>query len=359
MQIRALALSLTAALALTSAARAQRLGVGDPAPRILVSEWIKGEPVKTFAEGKPYVVEFWGTWCPPCVSSIPHINEIQKKHAAEGLTIIGVAINERSMDKVRKFVADMGPKMDYRVAVDEANGAMSANWLTAAGQTSVPTAFLVDRKGNIAWIGHPMQMDESVDKLVAGTLDVKAAREEAIKAKELDKKLNALQERLGQAMAKNDFKGAVVIVDEAMQVDPRLVVQLAPLRFDLLLKTEDFERAYAYARKAVKETLWEEPVALNSIAWAIVDPRRTDLKKRDLDLALLVAERLVAFTENKDFGALDTLARVQFTRGEVAAAVGTMDRAIALAAEDPNAKAQLERNRAEFEKALEEVAGTR
>ena len=61
----------------------------------------------------------------------------------------------------------MGDKMDYRVAMDKVpdgdvrgqNGAMAKNWMIAAGQNGIPTAFIVDRDSKIAWIGHPMEIE--------------------------------------------------------------------------------------------------------------------------------------------------------------------------------------------------------
>ena len=70
---------------------AQTLKVGDPAPKIEVKSFVKGEPVKTFEAGKTYVVEFWATWCGPCKTSIPHLSELQKKHPA--VTFIGVSVS--------------------------------------------------------------------------------------------------------------------------------------------------------------------------------------------------------------------------------------------------------------------------
>src|SRR5947208_1155637 len=54
------------------AADAPTLHVGDRAPGLSVSKWLKGEPVTQFQPGKVYVVEFWATWRQPCIKSIPH-----------------------------------------------------------------------------------------------------------------------------------------------------------------------------------------------------------------------------------------------------------------------------------------------
>src|SRR5579885_2983131 len=96
--------------------RAQTLGVGDPAPKLQVKSFIKGEPVKEFQAGKNYVVEFWATWCGPCKATIPHLTELQKKHPE--VAFIGVSVFESDQSAVEPFVKEMGDRMDYRVALD-------------------------------------------------------------------------------------------------------------------------------------------------------------------------------------------------------------------------------------------------
>src|SRR5688500_17551275 len=86
------------------------LKVGDPAPKLDVLAWLKGEPVENFKPGHVYVIDFWATWCVPCIQAMPHLSDLQKKYAGK-LTVIGVSARE--MDKstsapdveaVRKFV---------------------------------------------------------------------------------------------------------------------------------------------------------------------------------------------------------------------------------------------------------------
>ena len=162
-------------------ARGQSLAVGDPAPKLHVKSFMKGEPIASLEPGKFYVVEFWATWCGPCRVSIPHLTELQKKHP--DVAFIGVSIWEQDQNAVKPFVDTMGDQMAYRVAIDaipengDANdGIMATRWMKAAGQGGIPTAFIIDKGGKIAWIGHPMSMDEPLEKIVNGSWDLMAAR---------------------------------------------------------------------------------------------------------------------------------------------------------------------------------------
>src|ERR1700688_3375629 len=94
-------------LAIAAAARADgpRLGIGSPAPKLEVQEFVKGDPVKQFDKNKIYVVEFWATWCGPCRTSIPHLSELQKKN--KDVTFIGVSVWESDQSKVKPFVEEM------------------------------------------------------------------------------------------------------------------------------------------------------------------------------------------------------------------------------------------------------------
>jgi thiol-disulfide isomerase/thioredoxin len=162
--------TLFSGIAVSSAAT---LAVGNTAPKLQTGQWVQGEPVKDFQKGKAYIVEFWATWCGPCRSSIPHLNEIFSKYKDKGLVVIGQNCWERDETLVPPFIKQMGPKMSYRVALDDKSsdkkGAMAKTWMEAGGRTGIPSAFLVDTQGKIAWIGHPMSLKEqTIETVLAG-----------------------------------------------------------------------------------------------------------------------------------------------------------------------------------------------
>ncbi|MGH7151710.1 MAG: TlpA family protein disulfide reductase [Planctomycetota bacterium] len=150
------------------------LKVGDPAPPIVVDKWVKGEPVGSFEKGKAYVVEFWATWCPPCLQSIPHLTKLQKKY--KNVIFMGIAASERGsgegdadrrLEGLETFVKAQKDKMEYRVAFD-GRREMAKTWMDAAGQGGIPCAFLVDEEGKVRWIGHPMEMEKPLKALAGG-----------------------------------------------------------------------------------------------------------------------------------------------------------------------------------------------
>jgi thiol-disulfide isomerase/thioredoxin len=174
------ALAVVFGLCVARASAEGPLLVGDKAPKFEVKEFVKGDPVQKFDKDKVYVVEFWATWCGPCRTSIPHLTELQKKY--KDVTFIGVSAFENDQKKVKPFVEEMGEKMDYRVALDSvpdggdrADGKMAKNWMLAAKQGGIPTAFIIDGEGRIAWVGHPMEMEEPLKKIVDKKWDLEAA----------------------------------------------------------------------------------------------------------------------------------------------------------------------------------------
>ena len=163
---------LVAAIAITASSSAWgQLKEGDAAPKLQVGKWAQGEPVKEFAGDKVYIVEFWATWCGPCVASIPHLDEIHRKYKDKGLVVIGQNVMEQDDTAIPAFITKMAGKMSYRVATDDKSageGAMAKNWLEAAEQNGIPCAFVINKKGRIASIGHPMELkEETIEALLA------------------------------------------------------------------------------------------------------------------------------------------------------------------------------------------------
>lgn len=108
--------------------------------------------------GKPLLLEFWATWCPPCRKSIPHLNEIHAKYKDRSLMVVGVTDEPNAV--IKKFQKDV--PMDYAVATDT-GGRLNEKM----GVSSIPTAFLINKSGEIVWEGHPGKLtDADIEKIL-------------------------------------------------------------------------------------------------------------------------------------------------------------------------------------------------
>lgn len=342
-------------LANLGTAKAQDLNVGDKAPALTLSKFVKGEPVEKFEPGKAYVIEFWATWCGPCRQTIPHLTELQKKY--EDVTFIGVDVYEPNPEEVIPFVEEMGDKMDYRVALDSVpegqqpqDGLMAKNWMDAAGQAGIPTAFIVNQEGQVAWIGHPIEMEEPLAQIAKGEYDLAAAIKEQQDSKMVQQELGDLMNKLRRAESPDAIKALMPELDQLVERHPAMAPQLSMLKFNILAAIGEEADAVSAGEKLLEGELGQEPQILNNIAWSLVAPNRgVEPGPKAIELASQAIAKAVEKTEGQDWALLDTLARVQFLQGNVAQALATQEKAVELAGDeadrDPGVKSRLEEYR--------------
>lgn len=320
-----------ALLALGAFAHADTLKVGDAPPAMKVAKWVKGDAVTKFDAKKTYVVEFWATWCGPCIQTIPHLTELAKKH--KDVPFAGISVWENRpgdtsttyQDKVVKFVKDMGAKMDYNVGYDDVEGTMAKTWMEAAGQDGIPTSFVV-HEGKVAWIGHPTELGEVLDKIKAGKFDAKAVAAEREAREAENKKMQAAMGPVFAAAGAGDFAKAVAELDKALAENPKWEPMVATLKLDLL-RNKSEEEYYAYAKKLADGIYKDDSMMLNQIAWSIVEDD-SGLKKPDYAMAIQVATRASELTKNENSMILDTLAFAYFKSGKVDDAIKWQELAI-------------------------------
>jgi len=312
------------------------LFVGDKAPEMVVNRWVKGAAINDFEDGQVYVIDFWATWCGPCIASIPHINAIQEKYAKDGVNVIGCAIwqSEKTQDarekKVSDFVEKQGDKMSYTIAVDDETW-MSDHWMKSAGRNGIPSVFIINREGRVAWVGHPSGMDKPLAEIVDGTWDLAAAAKTFKNEVASVNAMKALMNTHTQASKTNNWEPCITAIDTFIDehgAGPRV----SSMKFDVLLTgVKDKAAAYAWAETMVKSD-WDNAQALNAMAWRIVD--RTETAFQDLDFALRVATRASELTDNKDPMILDTLARAYWERGETYKAIAWQTKAVEYAGDE-------------------------
>lgn len=316
---------------------------GDPAPPLAVDKWVKGEPVKELEKGKVYVLECWATWCGPCIQAIPHVTELQKKYKDKGLVVIGMNIWENDVAAVEPFVKKMGAKMDYRVATDlvpegAESGKMADTWMKAAGRNGIPCSFIVDREGRIAWIGHPMSMDEPLEQVIAGTFDLEKEAERATKAAAAEEKVMGHRKAITQAMQAQDWDKALAAVDAAIEGDADNAETYRPARLMILIQKKDYEAANKAARGLTEGEGAKDQRVLLTVANLLLSA--PDTKKIDVDFALSSAEKANEMGGELAVPAKMMMAKAHAAKGDFAKAVELQTAAMADAPEQ--AKPQLQ-----------------
>ena len=310
-----------AALLLAPVAAAQKLAVGDAAPALHIAKWVKGAAVESFTPGKVYVVEFWATWCGPCVASMPHLSQLQAQFKDKGVTIVGVTTADpnNSLEQVEAMVKDKGDGMGYTVAFDDGKQTFNA-YMQAAGQGGIPCAFLIDGKGKLAYIGHPIVLDIPLPEVVAGTWDASKG-EERIKGA-------MKQQREAIAAVVADPEQGKKKLDAFVAAFPMLAHGIDETVFHQLVAAGKFERAWKVGDRVVDEAIAaKNPMTLNDVAWAIVDPE-AKIEPRNLELALRAATAAVELSKQRDGAIIDTLARVWFWKQDYKKALELQQKAV-------------------------------
>jgi thiol-disulfide isomerase/thioredoxin len=189
----------------TSYAAQPTLKIGDPAPAIEPMTWLQGNPVAKYDTGRVYVVEFWATWCPPCIKVIPHLSALQQRYPT-ALTIVAVNAEgllgfEAKANAVHDFMSKHGMDMAYTVAMeDPIKQTISETWITGTGSMGAPTAGIIDQHGKLVWIGYPdvakgYTFDQALKDTLAGKVDLVRSRALQIKLSQETAKYWAKQSR--------------------------------------------------------------------------------------------------------------------------------------------------------------------
>ena len=257
-----LSICITAISAKAQNAHPLLVNIGDPVPQIQV-KWLKGIPIEKFEKGTVYVLEFWATWCKPCITAMPHLSELAQIYN-DKVTIIGIDIYEKNtttIEKVKGFVDSMSFRMNYLVAADS-NNFMVDNWILQMEQKEkgIPRTFVINAEGKLAWIGHPSKLDIVLSKLINNKWDLSAELAKQNEIKRLAKLDDSLRWKLINYSGdhyKQDYIGkpdsALLMISEIIKAEPKLKYAhfIAHNTFAALLKTEP-NKAYEYGMDALK-----------------------------------------------------------------------------------------------------------
>jgi thiol-disulfide isomerase/thioredoxin len=343
---------------------AKMLTIGSTAPALDVEHWVQDgngffKPVTEFKAGNVYVVEFWATWCGPCIASMPHLAELQQKLRGQNVQI--VSISDEPLETVESFLKrettnKAGEQTTfasitaaYSLTTDPDRSAHE-DYMEAANQPGIPTAFIVGKDGKVEWIGHPMEMDEPLDQVVAGTWDRAEFGEVFI----AEQKLGETMQTLSRLANQGKFAEAIETLDAelAKKLPEKIQNQLVSVKYQIKLMSgmvDDEVAAFIRNRltSAKGDAIGVARVAVQLLQIAQQSPPVAQQPA----MKGIIAE-VVSATQAEVDGAekqiqpllLDTIAHLQEVTGDLDAAIASQEAAVAAADErtKPRLSAYLE-----------------
>jgi cytochrome c biogenesis protein CcmG/thiol:disulfide interchange protein DsbE len=113
-----------------------------PAPVFTLTD-LNGKNVSlTDFRGKIVILDFWATWCPPCIMEIPHFIELQDKYKDKGFAMVGISLDQAGIEVVKTFAQKY--KINYPILMNDGQV-----HIAYGGISNIPTTFVIDPAGNI------------------------------------------------------------------------------------------------------------------------------------------------------------------------------------------------------------------
>jgi thiol-disulfide isomerase/thioredoxin len=132
--------------------------VNGKAPKINITNWIENIPNDKNLNDKYIVLEFWATWCGPCIAAVPHMNKIQEEFNQKDLNYI--SITDESIAKVERSLK----RIEFKsIVVTDLTKETQINFGDGIkGLDEYPLTVLIDKSGIIKWIGEPKNLNSAI-----------------------------------------------------------------------------------------------------------------------------------------------------------------------------------------------------
>ncbi len=151
------------------------IALGEKAPEIHITDWIANVPEDKNLSNKYIVLDFWATWCGPCIEAVPHMNELQEQFDRADLYFI--SLTDEPVSKVERTLK----RVDFHsiVASDQTKQSQINFGDGKKGLDTYPLTVLIDKAGIVRWVSLPDEVTTAVlNDFLAGRLDAFSSIEE-------------------------------------------------------------------------------------------------------------------------------------------------------------------------------------
>jgi len=135
-----LVLALTLGCGVAERAAEVEEAASEPAPAFELASLDGSQVSLASLEGRPVVIDFWATWCVPCIRQIPVLNELRKQHG-DRVSVVGIAVDAQGLEVVAPFAEEHG--MEYTILIGDE--ALAQDF----GAKGFPTLFILNAQGAI------------------------------------------------------------------------------------------------------------------------------------------------------------------------------------------------------------------
>ena len=118
-----------------------------PAPNFMLEDLSGKSFSLSDIKGQVVIVDFWATWCGPCVMSIPELVDLQEKYEGKGLVVIGISVDDDRVSKGDLLAFREKMRINYRIL--RANNKVYEDYFGGTSGFSIPTLFVIDREGKV------------------------------------------------------------------------------------------------------------------------------------------------------------------------------------------------------------------
>lgn len=224
--------------------------IGMVAPPIVTDFWLNEPSSKIdLADGRVYLIEFWATWCGPCLQKMPRLVELQKEIGQDKLAIVAISLEsrevvtrflereKRSKENPAETVGNRVMEMSRSIAIGvDRETDTFRSYMVASGFRAIPTLFIVGKSGQIEWAGSSEDSEAALRQVLNGSWDRQKFAARFVGIQRAYRELPRLQELIGRGKRKD----ALALIEELLEIaDDQMKTKLEMMRAGARAETKD------------------------------------------------------------------------------------------------------------------------